>query len=79
MKIISANHDINDVARTQLSEEKVSIGDNVWIGANAIILPGVAIGNNCIIGAGSVVTKSFPSNCIIVGNPAKILSSNKKS
>lgn len=47
------------------------IGNNVFIGEKAMIMPGVTIGNNCIIGAGSIVKKSFPDNCMIVGNPAK--------
>lgn len=49
------------------------IGNNVDIGANVCIIGDVTIGNNVIIGAGSVVTKSFPSDCVIVGNPARIL------
>lgn len=49
------------------------IGNNVDIGANVCIIGDITIGDNVIIGAGSVVTKSFPSNCIIVGNPARIL------
>jgi acetyltransferase-like isoleucine patch superfamily enzyme len=51
----------------------VSICDNVWIGARSIILPGVKIGSNSIIGAGSVVTKDVPSNCVYAGNPAKLI------
>lgn len=51
----------------------VKIGNNCWIGEKVIILPGVKIGDNVVIGAGSVVTKSIPSNCITVGNPAKII------
>ena len=49
----------------------VTIGDNVFIGAGTIILPGVTIGNNVVIGAGSVVTKDVESNMVYVGNPAK--------
>jgi len=49
------------------------IGNNVDIGANVCIIGDVVIGNNVIIGAGSVVTKSFPDNCVVVGNPARIL------
>ncbi len=51
----------------------VTIGKNCWIGAGAILLPGVAIGDNTVIGAGSVVTKDLPSNVIAVGNPCKVL------
>jgi len=54
------------------------IGDNVFIGVNAIILPGIKINNNVIIGAGAVVTKDIPSNCIVGGNPARILRENVK-
>lgn len=52
---------------------KIKIGNNVYIGNNAIILPGVKIGNDVIIGAGSVVTKSIPNNSIVGGNPATII------
>ncbi|MBD1423775.1 acyltransferase [Sphingobacterium chuzhouense] len=52
---------------------KVKIGDNVYIGNNALILPGVTIGNNVLIGAGSVVTKSIPDDSVVGGNPAKII------
>lgn len=51
----------------------IIIGDNVWIGLNSIILKGSVIGNNCIVSAGSVVKGEFPSNCIIAGNPAKVV------
>ena len=54
-------------------DKSIVIGNNVQIGAGAIILPGVVIGNNVIIGAGSIVTKDISNNCIVVGNPAKIL------
>ena len=53
--------------------EKTTIGDNVFLGAGAIIIAGVNLGNNVIVGAGSVVTKSFPDNVVIAGNPAKII------
>jgi acetyltransferase-like isoleucine patch superfamily enzyme len=53
--------------------KSVEIGSYVWVGYNALILPGVKIGDFTIIGAGSVVTKSFPNECVIAGNPAKIL------
>lgn len=51
----------------------VHIGKNCWIGAGAIILPGVAIGDNVVIGAGGVVTKDLPSNVIAIGNPCRVL------
>ena len=51
----------------------VRIGRNVWIGAGAIILPGVTIGDHSIIGAGAVVTKDVPEKCVYVGNPARLL------
>ena len=69
--IISSNHDINDLAK-HIKSPPIRIGNNVWIGANSIILPSVKIGNNVIIGAGSVVTKDIPSNSQVVGNPAKV-------
>lgn len=53
--------------------QPVTIGENVWIGSGAIILPGVTIGDNSIIGAGSVVTKDIPAGVTAVGNPCKVL------
>lgn len=52
------------------------IGSQTFIGANSIIMPGVKVGDNCIVGAGSVVTKDVPDNSLVVGNPARILKSN---
>lgn len=51
----------------------VHIGNNVWIGAGAVILPGITIGENSVIGAGSVVTKDIPANVVAVGNPCRVL------
>ncbi len=51
----------------------VRIGKNCWIGAGAVIVPGVTIGDNTVIGAGSVVTKDIPSNVVAVGNPCRVL------
>ncbi len=51
----------------------VRIGNNVWIGAHAVILPGVTIGDNSVIGAGSIVTKDIPADVVAVGNPCKVL------
>lgn len=52
---------------------EVKIGNDVWIGRRVIILPGVTIGNGCVIGAGAVVTKSFADYSVIGGNPAKLI------
>lgn len=54
---------------------KVKIGNNVYIGNNALIMPGVTIGNNVLVAAGSVVCKSVPDNVVIGGNPARVLQS----
>ena len=49
------------------------MGNNVWIGGNVTVLPGVSIGDNVVIGAGSVVTKDIPSNVVAVGNPCRVI------
>lgn len=70
--LITGNHDLNDMF-TSVSEE-VYIGEDCWIGMNAVILPGVRLGNHTIVGAGAVVTKSFPEGmCVVAGNPAKVI------
>ena len=71
--IVSANHGRDDYDCHD-QEGPIRIGDNVWIGANAVILPGVQIGSNVIIGAGSVVTDNIPGDSIAVGNPCRVLS-----
>ncbi|MDP2492205.1 acyltransferase [Vibrio splendidus] len=53
----------------------ITIGDNVFIGVNTVILPNVDIGNNVIVGAGSVVTKPVPDNSVVIGSPAKVIKS----
>ena len=53
--------------------EPINIGSNVFIGINAIIMPGVSIGDNCIIGSGAIVTKNIPPNSLAVGVPAKVI------
>lgn len=62
----------NGISAVKTMTEPVSIGDYVWIGGGAIILPGVSIGNNVVIGAGSVVTKSIPDGAIACGNPCTV-------
>lgn len=56
----------------------IIVGNNVWIGANVTVVPGVTIGDNCVIGAGSVVTKDIPDNTVAVGNPCKVIKSIDK-
>lgn len=52
---------------------RVKIGNNVFIGYGSVVLPGVSIGNNCIVGAGSIVSRNIPDNCVVAGNPAKVI------
>ena len=73
--IATAGHPVDpDLRRKNLQYNKdVHIGENVWIGAGAIIMPGITIGKNTVIGAGSIVTKDIPENCIAVGNPCRVM------
>ncbi len=75
VSIYTAGHPVHPESRNSGYEYgiPITIGDNVWIGGNAIILPGVTIGDNVIIGAGSVVGKDIPSNWIAAGNPCKLI------
>lgn len=70
--LISANHNPDNYDQW-LKVKPIEIGDNVWIGMNAIILPGITIGHNVIIGANSVISKDVPSDTIIAGNPAVVI------
>lgn len=72
--VATAAHPINSALRAQAMQYNlpVHIGNNVWIGAGAVILPGVTIGDNTVIGAGSVVTKDIPANVVAFGNPCKV-------
>ena len=73
--IATANHPINPELRDRGLQfnKDVYIGENTWIGAGVVIVPGVHIGSNTVIGAGSVVTKDIPDNVIAVGNPCRVI------
>lgn len=73
--VYTAGHPVHHKARNSLYEYgiPVKIGNNVWVGGNTVIMPGVTIGDNSVIGAGSIVTKDIPSNVIAVGNPCRVL------
>lgn len=74
VQLYTAAHPIDkELRKTQEFGKSITIGNDVWIGGGAIILPGITIGNNCIIGAGSVVTKNVPDNSMVAGNPARII------
>ena len=73
--VATAGHPILPELREQVYQYNfpVHIGRNCWIGAGAVIVPGVSIGDNTVIGAGSVVTKDIPSDVVAVGNPCRVL------
>lgn len=75
VSLFTAGHPIHPDSRNSGYEYgiAITIGDNVWIGGNAVVNPGVTIGNNVVIGAGSVVTKDIPDNVIAVGNPCRVV------
>ena len=74
--LATLNHDMNPYKRADIHPKPIHIGKRVWIGSGAIVLPGVTIGDNSVIGAGSVVTKDVPENCVYGGNPAKFIKKN---
>lgn len=73
--IATLNHDLAPSRRGDMHPRPVVIGRNVWVGANATILPGVTIGDDAVIGAASVVTKDVPAGSIVVGSPARVVRS----
>lgn len=73
VSLLTINHDLNPQKRGNIYPKPIIINDNVWIGTNATILPGISIGSGSIIAAGAVVTKDVPPNVIVGGVPAKII------
>ena len=73
--VATAGHPVDPELRRQVAQFNmpVHIGNNVWIGAGSVLLPGVSIGDNSVIGAGSIVTKDIPANVVAVGNPCRVL------
>jgi maltose O-acetyltransferase len=80
--IYTQNHNFEDTNIPMIKQgnsvrKKVTVGDDVWVGARVIILPGITVGRGSILAAGSVVTKDVPEYSIVGGNPAKIIKSRK--
>lgn len=72
--IVSVTHDTNGIVFRETNRKApIEIKDNVWIGAGAILLPGVTLGSGCVVAAGAVVTKDVPSNVVVAGIPAGVL------
>ena len=75
--VSALNHNFEDknkrIDEQGITTRPVMIGDDVWIGANAVILPGVTIGRHCVVAAGAVVTKDVPDNSLVAGVPAKLI------
>ena len=72
VKLVSSNHNLCNYDEHEPAPPIV-IGDDCWLGADAVVLQGVSLGNHVVVGAGAVVTKSFPDDCLIGGVPAKII------
>ena len=71
--IATVGHPVNPEMRRYMYADPVTIGDNCWIGAGAVICPGVTIGKNSVIGAGSVVTADIPADSVAVGSPCRVI------
>lgn len=75
--VTALNHNFADtnkrIDEQGITTKTVCIGDDVWIGTNAVVLPGVTIGSHVVVAAGAVVTKDVPDNCVVGGVPAKLL------
>jgi maltose O-acetyltransferase len=76
--ISTGTHPLDPIERQKTEYgSSISIGNDVWVGGNVSILPGVKVGNNCVIGAGSVVNRDIPDNSVAVGNPCRVIKSVK--
>lgn len=73
--LATLNHDLSPSRRADMIPSPIIIGDNVWIGSNVTVLPGVTIGKNSVVAAASVVTKDVPENSVVVGSPARVVRS----
>jgi maltose O-acetyltransferase len=77
VQLLAVTHPLEAELRAQGLEyaEPISIGDDVWLGGGAIVLPGVTIGDRSVVGAGSVVTRDVPADVVVAGNPARVIRS----
>jgi maltose O-acetyltransferase len=77
VQLLTPTHPVEPEPRREKWEaaQPIVIGDNVWLGGGAIVLPGVTIGENTVVGAGAVVTRDLPANVVAVGNPARVVRS----
>jgi maltose O-acetyltransferase len=75
VQLITPTHPVDPEPRRQKWEaaKPITIGDNVWLGSGAIVLPGITIGENTVVGAGAVVTRDLPPDVVAVGNPARVV------
>ncbi|WP_300799156.1 DapH/DapD/GlmU-related protein [uncultured Alistipes sp.] len=73
MQLLTENHPENPGRRHNVYTRPVRLRRNAWIGAGALILPGVTVGEHAIVGAGSVVTRDVPDGMIVAGNPARVI------
>ncbi|QOQ38459.1 sugar O-acetyltransferase [Trueperella pecoris] len=75
VQFLTAEHPLAATPRREgwESGRPIRVGDNVWLGAGVLVLPGVTIGDNTVVGAGSIVDKDLPANVVAVGNPARVL------
>jgi acetyltransferase-like isoleucine patch superfamily enzyme len=78
VSLISESHPLDPAKRKILEVKHVLIKKNAWIGAGAMVLPGVSVGENSVVAAGALVTKDVPDNCVVAGVPAKIIRTLEK-